>query len=349
MRSWHLPLVVFAAANAVLIVVAVVGLLADSRELSGAPIWLKPLKFAVSFVLYGFALAWMISLMQRRPRWGYWLGVLVTVTGVIEMAIIVGQVIRGRQSHFNVETPLDSTLWSVMAGSIVLLWLATLAVAILLLRERIADRVLAVGIRLGLGIALIGMALGIFMGVPTSEQQDALASGEGNRSGSHSVGVEDGGRGMPLTGWSSTGGDLRIGHFVGLPRSSGLATSRPRTRGRCQPELLASRRRIRLGLVVVGAATWLGLTLLLAWQALRGQPLLAPDGLTLMVLAGLVLAAVIGVTVVLRVSRETVRAWTIEKAHPAWARSTRSTVRLMVFRYSTHAHPGNRRCVDSSG
>ena len=142
----------------------------------------------------------MISLVQRRPRWRYWLGVFVTVTGVIEMAIIVGQVICGRQSHFNVETPLDSTLWSVMAGSIVLLWPATLAVAILVLRERIADRVLAAGIRLGLGVALIGMAIGIFMGVPTSEQQDALTSGEGYRSGSHSAGMDDGGPGMPLTG-----------------------------------------------------------------------------------------------------------------------------------------------------
>lgn len=239
MRSWHRPLVAFAAANALLIVVAVVGLLVDSRDLGGAPIWLKPLKFAVSFVLYGVALAWMISLMQRRPRWGYWLGVLVTVTGVIEMAIIVGHVIRGRQSHFNVETPLDSTLWSVMAGSIVLLWLATLAVAILLLRERIADRVLAAGIRLGLGVALIGMAIGIFMGAPTSEQQGALASGEGNRSGSHSVGVQDGGPGMPLTGWSSTGGDLRIGHFVGLHAAQGLPLL---ALGRCQPALIDARR-----------------------------------------------------------------------------------------------------------
>ncbi|MDQ3055942.1 MAG: hypothetical protein M3R66_19635 [Actinomycetota bacterium] len=303
-RSWHRPLVVFAAANALLIVVAIVGLLADSRELGGAPIWLKPLKFAVSFVLYGFALAWMISLMQRRPRWGYWLGVLVTVTGVIEMAIIVGQVIRGRQSHFNVETPLDSTLWSVMAGSIVLLWLATLAVAILLLRERIADRVLAAGIRLGLGVALIGMAIGIFMGVPNTEQQDALASGEGNRSGSHSVGVEDGGPGMPLTGWSSTGGDLRVGHFVGLHAAQGLPLLALVLGAAASRRSLLRDGRIRLRLVVVGAATWLGLTLLLAWQALRGQPLLDPDGLTLTVLAALLLGAAVAVATVQRTGRE---------------------------------------------
>jgi len=144
--------------------------------------------------------------------------------------------------------------------------------------------------------------------VPTSEQQDALASGEGNRSGSHSVGVEDGGPGMPLTGWSSTGGDLRIGHFVGLHAAQGLPLLALVLGAAANRRSSLRDERIRLGLIVVGAATWLGLTVLLAWQALRGQPLLAPDGLTLTVLAGLVLAAVIGVALVLRASRETVRA-----------------------------------------
>ena len=44
------------SAMAVLAVVAAVGVFVDSRVLTGAPIWLKPFKFAVSFVLYGATL-----------------------------------------------------------------------------------------------------------------------------------------------------------------------------------------------------------------------------------------------------------------------------------------------------
>lgn len=290
--SWHRPLVVFAAANAFLVAVAVIGLVADDRVLGGDPIWLKPLKFSVSFVLYGVVLAWMISLLRRRPRGGYWLGLIVTVTGAIEMAIIVGQVIRGRQSHFNVETSLDSTLWAVMAGTIVLL-----------LRERIADPSLAAGIRMGLVVALIGMAVGVPMGTPTADQQDALAAGVATRSGAHAVGVADGGPGLPLTGWSSVGGDLRTGHFVGLHAAQGLPLLALVLGALATRQQSLRDERVRVRLVSIGAAAWLGLTLLLTWQALRGQPLLSPDGWTLALLAGLVSGASISAVIVLRTSR----------------------------------------------
>ncbi len=118
--GWHRPLIVFAVANAVLIPVALGGLVVDDRVLVGAPIWLKPLKFAVSFELFGTTLAWMISLLGRRRRLGNGFGNVVVVTGVIEMVIIVGQVVRG-QSHFNTTTVLDGVLWTIMGSAIVLL------------------------------------------------------------------------------------------------------------------------------------------------------------------------------------------------------------------------------------
>lgn len=64
-RSWHRPLVLFAGAMAVMTVVSAVGLILDDRVLAGAAIWFKPFKFAVSFVVYALALAWMLTLVTR--------------------------------------------------------------------------------------------------------------------------------------------------------------------------------------------------------------------------------------------------------------------------------------------
>lgn len=64
-RSWHRPLVLFAGAMAVMTVVSAVGLIFDDRVLAGAAIWFKPFKFAVSFVVYALALAWMLTLVTR--------------------------------------------------------------------------------------------------------------------------------------------------------------------------------------------------------------------------------------------------------------------------------------------
>ena len=145
-------------------------------------------------------------------------------------------------------------------------------------------------------IAIIGMGLGYLMTTPTPDQ---IASWEAGAPvtviGAHSVGVPDGGAGMPVTGWSTEGGDMRIPHFVGLHGLQivpwiGLFITR--------------RRRLTLqqqvSLVWIAGLGFLGLLALVTWQALRGQPLIAPDGLTLAALAALLVGVALGVVIVLR-------------------------------------------------
>jgi hypothetical protein len=110
----HAGLFWFAAAMAVLAVVAMVGIAVDPRAVLGAPTWLKPLKFALSFGLYALALAWMLGVAAPRSRTGAVLGWIVVVTSAVEIAVIVLQAARGRRSHFNEDTPLDGTLFSIM-------------------------------------------------------------------------------------------------------------------------------------------------------------------------------------------------------------------------------------------
>ncbi|MEU8129979.1 hypothetical protein AB0B68_22425 [Micromonospora sp. NPDC049049] len=283
---WNRPLMFLVSVMAVLGVVAVVGILVDPRVLTGAPIWLKPFKFALSFVLYGATLAWMLSLLPRRSRAVETAVVIIVAVAVVENAWIVGQVIRGQASHFNDSTPLNTALFAVMGAAIMVLFFAHLVIGIVVLIQRIPDRVAATAVGWGLGLSLLGMLAAVPMALP---MQDPGIEGIG---GAHSVGVPDGGPGLPIVGWSTTGGDLRIGHFVGLHALQALPIlaillSRFATR-------LDERTRVRL-LVVAGGAYGV-LTVLLTWQALRGQPLLRPDAGTLAAVAALVVATAASVT-----------------------------------------------------
>jgi len=57
-RRGHSGLYWLAASMAALALVTAVLAVVDQRTLVGAPLWFKPLKFAVSFALYG--LAWLL-------------------------------------------------------------------------------------------------------------------------------------------------------------------------------------------------------------------------------------------------------------------------------------------------
>jgi hypothetical protein len=289
-------------AMALLAVVALVGIFADSRVLTGVPIWLKVFKFSVSFVLYGATLAWMLSLLPRRNRIAEWAATVVVAMALSEMVVITTQVIRGHTSHFNDTNPTDGAMFSIMGTSILVLWFAQLVIAVVLARARLTDRAAAYGVRLGLLVSLLGMLAAIPMVLPSA------APGTPGITGAHSVGVLDGGPGMPVTGWSTTGGDLRIGHFVGLHALQALpllalALSLLARRSSRFGARLDENTRVRL--LVVAATAYTVLMTMLTWQALRGQPLLRPDALTLGAFAVLVAATAAAVGAVLAAGRRT--------------------------------------------
>ncbi|MGW4213324.1 hypothetical protein ACWEIJ_35435 [Lentzea sp. NPDC004789] len=277
---WHRPLMLFTLSMVVLTPIAALGMLLDDRMLLDSPIWFKPFKFAVSFTLYSASLAWFTSLLEGRlHKIAWWLGTVFTGAGVAEMTIIVTQVVRGKRSHFNFETPLDGALFGAMGLLAMVLFGTSLVIAILLFRKRFDNPAQSWAIRLSLLIALVGMSVGFLMTQPRAGQ-----SREGGVIGSHSIGGPDGGQYMPFTGWSTVHGDLRIGHFVGMHAVQIL------------PLLIFFAGRwanARLAWALSGG--YLGLTVLVTWQALRGQPLIKPDALTLITAAVIVAATALGV------------------------------------------------------
>jgi hypothetical protein len=298
-RGWHPPMLLFAGVMAVATVASLVGLVVDSRVLLGAPIWLKPLKFAISMVAYCLTWAWMFSLLTRGRRLASGVSTAIVACLAIEYVIIAGQSVRGRPSHFNRSTPLDSALWDTMAASIAALWLGTLVLTVQVLRAPIADVASRWAIRLGALISLVGLGLAALMTTPPRARPTSNGAFQ-RMVGAHSVGVPDGGPGMPLTGWSTTGGDLRIPHFVGmhalqaLPLLAVLLVVLAGRVPRLRPPAVRAR------LVLIAAAGYAGMLALVTWQALRGQPLIRPDALTVAVLAVLLGGGLVAAAIALR-------------------------------------------------
>ncbi len=269
-RRGHAGLVWCAVGMAVLAVVLVAVSALDRRTLLGAPLWDKPLQFALSQAVYTGAMAWMLSRLPagtfRRTGW------VVVVCCTIEIVLISVQAGRGVRSHFNTDTAGDFAVFGLMGFFVAGIWLATVAVALRFLRTRVADRATDAAVRFGLVIALAGMAVGVVMSVHLG----------------HSVGVPDGGPGLSFVNWSTTGGDLRVSHFAGLHALQILPLVAAGLR-LLPPSWLDDDQRHRL--MLIAGYGYGGLFVLVFWQALRGQPLLAPDRVTLGSLAAVVLVA----------------------------------------------------------
>jgi hypothetical protein len=286
---WYRPLTFFAAVMAVTAVVALGGIFLDSRILTGVPIWLKPFKFAISIGVYAVTLAWMLSLLPRRSRVAERAATVVIAMLTIEMLIIVGQVIRGTTSHYNETSALNSVLFESMGTAILVVFVAHFVIAVAVARQPLADRTAAYAVRLGLGLSLLGMLAAVPMVLPSA------APGIEGISGAHTVGLADGGPGLPLVGWSTVGGDLRIGHFVGLHALQALPLL-----AILLNRFLAGRLSVptRARLLLVAGAAYAMLTVSLTLQALRAQPLLRPDVLTLAGWAALAIATVLAAALV---------------------------------------------------
>lgn len=300
--TWHRPLLWFGAVMAALTLVCFAAMFIDHRELLGVNVWEKPLKFSISAAVYAFTWSWLIAQLRHFRRLAWWAGTVSAVLILLEMVIIVGAAAFDTTSHFNVSSPLNVTLWAIMAFSISAVWGATFVVSILLFRNALGDRARTLAIRAGAIIALVGMGLAFLM---TGPQGDQITNYQGII-GAHTVGQADGGPGLPLLGWSTVAGDLRIPHFVGMHALQLLPAAL------IVIELLARRilrlrdETVRWRIVAIVAGTYALTLAVLTGQALRGQSIVRPDALTLAEGSLVALAALVSVVAVIaRAPRQT--------------------------------------------
>jgi hypothetical protein len=187
---------------------SLVALTIDGRVLNDISVWIKPLKFQASLIVMLSTLLLLLPMIAERTRAGrgVWLTSLIAViTASGEILYITLQAARGRASHFNGSTPSEATAYSVMGAGAALLVLASLIVGVyILLRPRPGA---PLGLRLGGGW---GLVLG---SIATLITAFALGSGQIDGPGHWVGGVRTDIGGLPLFGWSRTGGDLRVPHF----------------------------------------------------------------------------------------------------------------------------------------
>lgn len=187
------------AASLMLAVACGVGIAVDNREVMGVHVWLKPLKFTLSVGLYCLTLAWMLAYLPLREKKIISWGTVVCMT--IELGLILLQAARGVPSHFNISTPANAAIFSTMGFFIGLNSLLVLYTIWGFFRYTIplADHMVWAW---RLGLAMLFLA-GISGGIMSAGLH-------------HAVGVADGGPGLPLLNWSTTGGDWRVPHFFAL-------------------------------------------------------------------------------------------------------------------------------------
>lgn len=288
-------------------VVAAVGVVADPRELVGAPIWMKSLKFSISIAIYCVTLALLLPVVTRGRRVARTLCSLIAVGVVFELVMVSVQIVRGTLSHYNFQTPLDTTIMATMGAVIVAVWCSNIVLAGFVLASRGPDAPLTVAVRFGLVIGLVGMALAFTM---TTAEIGLIHNPSEGIHGAHSVGTADGGPGLPFVGWSTVAGDLRVPHFVGLHAMQAVPVALLFVRALLLRTgwAAAVRTTIEQRLAVVIGLGYAGLVMLAFWQAARGQSVVRPDIWTMLAASALVVLVGCSAVAVLAAARHRVTA-----------------------------------------
>lgn len=228
-----------------------VAMLLDGRAINGVSVWVKPAKFAVSFVAWCWTLAWAWGVLAPGVRAG--LAARIVLWGTLgaawfEQIWVTWRAALGQPSHFATDG-LGAVMYGLMGvGAVTLVALAALLGLLVLLRPDPAQpRPWRVAVGLGL---VVGGVLGGFTGASISAQATPHVGGTPGDAGS-----------LPPFFWSRDGGDLRVAHFLSIHAMQALP--------------LLALAGAGLAVVWLGAAGWTALSLG-AWMLARAGVPLAP-------------------------------------------------------------------------
>ncbi|MFK7994835.1 MAG: hypothetical protein AB8B87_11900 [Granulosicoccus sp.] len=176
----------------------------DQRLLADEALWVKPIKFEISVVIHFITLAVLASLLSPARRNGaLWkaMSYVVVAAGIFEVMYIFLQASRGRKSHFNTSTAVESIMYSLMGLGALILVLGSFYLGYLLFREYQSKRNQPLLIAAALGLTIGSVLTLVIAGYMSSQTDNGITA-----STLESLRV-------PLVGWYLNGQDLRIPHF----------------------------------------------------------------------------------------------------------------------------------------
>ena len=239
--------------SALLVIVTLIWGQLDQRTLDGVPVWVKPAKFSISFLVHFATLAIIVACMspENAPlRIVEAVGRVMAAVFIAEMAYVIFQAAQAQHSHFNDTTSFHTAMFSLMGlGAVVLI---ALPVVIAWFAK---------------GNSAFGPATqsGIWWGAIISFVLTVIIGGYLGGNGSHFVGNQSNPElVLPFVGWSTEVGDLRPAHFLSLHALQVL------------PLIGLWADRTDQGIPIIWAAGFIysALTVALFIQALSGQALI---------------------------------------------------------------------------
>jgi hypothetical protein len=173
----------------------------DDRLINGVNVWDKPAKFFLSLGVQFVTVAWAMSLLQKPARGVKTASIILAAADWLEMIYIVFRASRGELSHFNTSTPIAAILYPIMGVGALSLAATSAFIGWRVWQQR--------------GLSLVHEATGF--GLISGALLGTIAGGVMSSMTSHWIGGDmTDATGVGFFGWSTTGGDLRVAHFIGL-------------------------------------------------------------------------------------------------------------------------------------
>jgi hypothetical protein len=217
----------------------------DPRMINGVSVWVKPAKFAASFVVWLWTLAWAWGVLAQAARTGWTARVVLWGTlaaGWFEVGWIALRATLGQPSHFATDT-LGAAMFGLMGLAAVLLVAMAALLGLLVLLRPDPGQARPWRVAVGLGL-MVGGVMGGFTGASISANATP-----------HVGGTPGDAAAFPPFFWSRDGGDLRVAHFLAIHAMQAVP--------------LLALAGAGVAVVWLGAAGWTALSLA-AWLLARG-------------------------------------------------------------------------------